>query len=275
MSNEASSSEGVIGIGMVVAAYVDENAADQVLDSMKQAKKDGQSYYDDAVVVRQDPKGKLHIKETGDMTSSAGAGIGGLIGGVIGLLGGAPGMVLGVAAGAAIGGIAAHHDAGFSTDSLKELGSALVPGSSALLITTSKDFVEDVRAQSDDSDRMTTAKEISATINSALQMRKDILLGIVVTEKGVAATQVISSPTELAVFGVATDGQSVKAGAAVSTADGTAYKVGASDGKDVATETGVVTEDGTTVVDATSTVGADEAGDAEAAAATDDTAAAS
>ena len=147
MSNDSSSSEGVTGVGMVVAAYVDENAADQVLDSMKQAKKDGRSSYDDAVVVRQDAKGKLHIKETGDMSSSMGAGIGGLIGGVIGLLGGAPGMVFGVATGAAIGGIAAHHDAGFSTDSLKELGSALVPGSSAIVVTTSKDFVEEVRTQ--------------------------------------------------------------------------------------------------------------------------------
>ena len=262
MSNDSSNSEGVIGIGMVVAAYVDEMAADQALDAMTQAKKDGSFYFDDAVVVRQDAKGKLHIKETGDMSSGAGAGIGAAIGGVIGLLGGAPGMVLGAAAGAAIGGIAAHHDAGFSTDSLKELGSALVPGSSAIVATTSKDFVEEVRAQTDDSDRMTKAKDISTTIKSALQMRKDILLGIVLTEKGIAATKVISSPTELAVFGVKANEQGVVAGGAVSTADGAAYKVAATDGEDVAGEAGVVTADGAVVVDAT-TVDADAASDAD------------
>ena len=250
MSNDSSSSEGVAGVGMVIAAYVDEMAADQALDSMKQAKKEGSFYYDDAVVVRQDAKGKVHIKETGDMSAGKGAGIGGLIGGVIGLLGGPAGVALGAATGAAIGGIAAHHDAGFSKDSLEELGSALVPGSSALLATTSKDFVEAVRKQTSDSDRMTTARDISSAINDSLQMRQDSLLGIVITEAGVAATQVISSPTELAVFGVASDGQNVKAGAAVSTADGTAYKVAASDGENVAGEAGVVTPDGAVVVDA-------------------------
>ena len=95
MSNDSSSSDGVAGVGMVVAAYVDEMAADQALDAMKQAKKDGSFYFDDAVVVRQDAKGKVHIKETGDMSSGKGAGIGGLIGGVIGLLGGRGGRGLG------------------------------------------------------------------------------------------------------------------------------------------------------------------------------------
>lgn len=257
MSNDSSSSDGVAGVGLLVAAYVDENAADQILDNMKQAKKDGSFYYDDAVVVRQDSKGKVHIKETGDMSTGKGAGVGALIGGVIGIIGGPAGVALGAGTGAAIGGIAAHHDAGFSKDSLNELGSALVPGSSALVVTTSKDFVEEVRKQTTDSDRMTTAQDISAAINSALQMRQDTLLGLVITDAGVAATQVISSPTELAVFGVTANDQGVVAGGAVSTADGTAYKVAATDGEDVAAEAGVATDAGAAVVDAT-TVDADD-----------------
>ncbi len=258
MSNDSSSSDGVAGVGLVVAAYVDENAADQALDDLKQAKNDGAFYFDDAVVVRQDAKGKVHIKETGDMSTGKGAGIGGLIGGVIGIIGGPAGVVMGAAAGAAIGGIAAHHDAGFSKDSLDELGSALVPGSSALVVTTSKDFVEEVRKQTADSDRMTTARDISSAINDALQMRQDMLMGLVITDAGVAATKVISSPSELAVFGVASDGQTVTAGGAVSTADGTAYKVATSDGENVSAEAGVATDEGKVVVDAT-TVDADDA----------------
>ena len=260
MSNDSSSSDGVAGVGMVVAAYVDENAADQALDNMKQAKKDGSFYFDDAVVLRQDAKGKVHIKETGDMSTGKGAGVGALIGGVVGILGGAAGVALGAAAGAAIGGIAAHHDAGFSKDSLNELGSALVPGSSALVATTSKEFVEEVGKQTSDSDRMTTASDISAAVNNALQMRQDTLLGLLITDAGVAATQVISSPTELAVFGVKATDQGVVAGGAVSTADGTAYKVAASDGEDVSAEAGVVTDAGAAVVDAT-TVDADDDSD--------------
>ena len=57
-------SQGVAGVGMFVAAYVDELAAEQVLENMKQAKKSGELYYEDAAVIRQDPHGKVHIKET-------------------------------------------------------------------------------------------------------------------------------------------------------------------------------------------------------------------
>ena len=53
----------------MIAAYVDEMAADQTLAAMKQAKKAGSFYFDDAAVVRQDAKGKVHIKETGDMST--------------------------------------------------------------------------------------------------------------------------------------------------------------------------------------------------------------
>ena len=143
MSDQTSS--GSVGVGMILAAYVDEEAADQTLDNMKKAKKQGSFYFDDAAVVRQDSKGKVKIKETGDMTTGHGAGIGALVGGVVGILGGAAGIALGAAAGAAIGGIAAHTDGGFDHDSLKELGGALVPGSSAIAATTSKEFVENVR----------------------------------------------------------------------------------------------------------------------------------
>jgi uncharacterized membrane protein len=256
MSNETSSAgqgEGVAGVGMMVAAYVDELAADQILDEMKRAKKEGSFYFDDAAVVRQDAKGKVHIKETGDMSTGKGAGVGALIGGVIGLLGGPAGVALGAGAGAAIGGLAAHHDAGFAQDSLKELGSALVPGSSAIVVTTSKDFVEEVRKQTPDTDRMSTARELASTIHDALQARQDILLGLVITEKGIAATEVISSPTAVAVFGIGADGQGAVAGEAVSTAGGTAYRVATESGGETAYEAGIVTDEGKTVVDSQST----------------------
>ena len=118
MSDETTNTqEGIAGVGLFVAAYVDERGADQALDALKQAKKDDEIYYDDAAVVRRDAEGKVHTKETGDMTTGKGAGIGALIGGVIGLLGGPAGVAAGAAVGAAVGGIAAHGDAGFDKDS--------------------------------------------------------------------------------------------------------------------------------------------------------------
>ena len=128
MSDQTSQDEGVAGVGMLLAAYVDEGAADQTLNAMYDAEKQGTFYFDDAAVIRQDRNGQVHIKETGDMSTGKGARIGAFVGGVIGLLGGPAGVALGAGAGAAIGGISSHHDGGFSQESLKEIGGALTAG---------------------------------------------------------------------------------------------------------------------------------------------------
>lgn len=242
--------EGVAGVGMFVAAFVDERAADAALEGLKEAKRSGEFYYDDAAVIRRDAEGKLHIKETGDMSSGKGAGIGALIGGVIGILGGPAGIAIGAGAGAAIGGIAAHHDAGFSNESLKEIGSALVPGSSAIAATTSQMFVEEVRRQAQSGETLSAAREIASDIRGNLELRQDVLYGLVITETGVAASKVISSPTALAVFGIAATEDAAVAGGAVVTPEGAAYKVAAADEEGVAAEAGVVTDEGAVVVDA-------------------------
>ncbi|UCC53433.1 MAG: hypothetical protein JSV68_05580, partial [Anaerolineaceae bacterium] len=67
MSDETTN-EGVAGVGLLVAAYVDERGADNALDQLKQAKKAKQFYYEDAAVMRRSAEGKVHIKETGDMS---------------------------------------------------------------------------------------------------------------------------------------------------------------------------------------------------------------
>jgi uncharacterized membrane protein len=207
---------------MFVAAYVDELGADNALKELKQAKKDGQFYYDDAAVVRCDAKGKVHIKETGDVSAGKGAGIGALIGGVIGLLGGPGAVAAGAAAGAAIGGIGSAGDAGFDHDSLKQLGSALPPGSSALAVTTSQDFVEAVRKEATDEETLTLASDIAAQIGDHLNARQDVLLVLVITEAGVAASKVVSSPDEVAAFGIAATPEGVVARAGVATPEGAA-----------------------------------------------------
>ena len=213
---------GIAGVGMFVAAYVDEQGADQALDDLKQARDDGEFYWDDAAVVRNDAKGKVHIRETGDMSTGKGAGIGALVGGVIGILGGPAGIAAGAAAGAAIGAIGAHTDGGFDQKSLKELGGALPLGSSALAVTTSQDFVEEVRKESTDEDTLSLAGDIAAEISEQLNARNDVLLALVITEDGVAAGKVVSSPTEVAAFGIVATSDGVVARGGVATADGAA-----------------------------------------------------
>ena len=257
MSEESSGnveqSEGVAGVGMFVAAFVDELAAEGALERMKQARKSGEFYYEDAAVLRCDAKGKVHIKETGDMSTGKGAGIGALIGGVIGLLGGPAGVAVGAGAGAALGGLAAKGDAGFSSESLKEIGAALVPGSSAIAATTSQMFVEEVRRQAQEGETVSAAAEIAADIRQNLEARQDVLYSMVLTEKGVAAKKVVSSPTAVAVFGIAASEEGVVAGQAVVTGEGVAYEVAATTEDEAAYEAGVVTEEGAAVVDAYAT----------------------
>lgn len=221
MSNDTSD-QGVSGVGLLVAAYTDESAAEAAFNNLKQAKNSGRFYYDDAAVVTRDSGGEVDIKEHGDMSTGKGAGIGALIGGVIGIIGGPAGVAVGAGAGAAIGGIAAHSDAGFNNETLERVGGALPAGSSALAVTTSKDFIEAVRDAQTDSEALTMAQDIADELSSNLNAGQDVLMAMVLTEDGVAATKVTASSDAVAVFGIAATEGAVTAGGVVATDDGVA-----------------------------------------------------
>lgn len=210
----------VAGVGMVLAGYVDGNGADNALEALKQAKSDGIFAYDGAAVVRRDLNGQISSKETGDMSTGKGAGIGALVGGVVGILGGPAGIAIGAGAGAAIGGIASHKDAGFDNDTIEEIGGALPNDTSALAVTTSKNFIEAIRDAATDEETLTFAQDIADTISGHLNAGQDVLMALLLTEDGVAATKVVSSPDELGVFGIAVTEDGAAAGAVVATDDG-------------------------------------------------------
>jgi uncharacterized membrane protein len=216
------SDQGVAGVGLVVAAYTDESAAEAAYGNLKQARDGGLFYYDDVAVVTRDASGQVDIKEHGDMSTGKGAGIGALIGGVIGIIGGPAGIAVGAGAGAAIGGIAAHSDAGFNNDTLEKVGGALPAGSSALAATTSKDFVEAVRDAQTGSDTLTMAQDIADELSRNLNAGQDVLMAMALTETGVAATKVTASSDAVAVFGIAATEGAVTAGGVVATDEGVA-----------------------------------------------------
>ena len=219
MGSEAAD-QGIAGVGMIIAGYSDESAADGALDALNQAQSSGAFAFDDAAVVRRDSGGKVSVKETADMRTGKGAGIGAMVGGVVGLLGGPAGVALGAGAGAAIGGIAAHSDAGFDNQTLARIGGALPDSTSALAVTTSKDFVEAVREAATDEDTLTFAQDIANEIRDNLNAGQNVLMALALTEEGVAASKVVSSPDTLAVFGIAVTEDGAAAAAAVATDDG-------------------------------------------------------
>lgn len=211
------------GVGLFIAGYVDERGADKARDALKQAKSRGELSYEDAVVVRHSAEGKVYVNESADVGGGKGAAFGGVVGGVIGLLGGPAGVVLGAGAGAAIGGVTAKlYDSGFDDKNLKEIGGALPSGTSALIATTSKEVIDEVRKQAPSEERLAAAQEIAATISAHLEARQDVLLAMAVTEAGVAAAKVVASPTELAAFGIVATEEGVAARAGVVTPEGAA-----------------------------------------------------
>jgi uncharacterized membrane protein len=156
------------------------------------------------------------------MRTGKGARIGALIGGVVGVLGGPAGVALGAGAGAAIGGIAAHSEAGFDNQTLARIGGALPDATSALAVTTSQGFVEAVREAATDEETLTFAQDIADEISSNLSAGRDVLMALLLTEDGVAASKVVSSPDALAVFGIAATEDGAAAGAVAATDRGVA-----------------------------------------------------
>ena len=234
--SDQTTSEGVAGVGMFVAAFLDEKGAKKALKGMKEAKKSGEFYYDNAAVIRCNEKGKVKIDETGDMSTGKGAGIGALVGGVIGLLGGP----IGVVAGAGAGALAALKDSGFDNDSLKEIGSALPPGTSAIAVTTSRKFVEQVRKQAPHGETLAVARDLASDIRNNLKAGQEVVYSLLLTEEGVAASKVVASDEAVAVFGIAASQDGVVAGQAVVTAEGAAYEAVAATEDEAVYEAGVI-----------------------------------
>jgi hypothetical protein len=168
------------------------------------------------------------------------------------------GIGLGAAAGAGIGAIAAHGDAGFRDSSLEQIGTALRPGSSAVMVITSKKFLHEFRKQVSDADLYPMMQAISQTIADAQLNGQDMVLGIVLTEDGVAVQRMAFDETSAEVFGFAVTDEGIAAGAAYADDSGIIYKVGVSDAEGTTVQSGVITDEGAVIVDENTPAGSDE-----------------
>jgi uncharacterized membrane protein len=125
---------------LIVVGFKEEDTADQVLNKLQALQKEYLIDLEDACVVVRDQAGKVHLKQTVNLTgiSATTGGIrGALWGTLIGLLFFNPllGMVTGAAFGAGFAAIAgALSDYGIDDKFIKSIGSTIVPGSSALFV---------------------------------------------------------------------------------------------------------------------------------------------
>ena len=109
-------------------------------DTAKQTLKDAKDAgalegYDILVqaIVEQDENGKVHLSEPG--RGGVGATVGAVAGGLLGLIGGPAGLLAWTVGGAVVGGVAGKYlGRPIAKGDLKEIGEALSPDSSALLL---------------------------------------------------------------------------------------------------------------------------------------------
>jgi uncharacterized membrane protein len=163
-----------VPVQLIVAAFNDEDAANEALKALKEAKKEKLIAIKDAAVLYRDDKDKLHIKEQGDLTGGQGALFGGALGLTLGILAG-PGALLAGAAGAAIGGLAAKLiDSGFDNDRLKAIGESLKPGTSAIVALVEHTWVDELEKQMQEAGADVFTASISDEITKQLADGKDM-----------------------------------------------------------------------------------------------------
>jgi uncharacterized membrane protein len=207
---------------VILAAFRDENGADEALEQLKAAKKEHLINLPNVAVLRKDPEGKLHIKEPTDMGAGRGAAIGGVLGGLTGLVFGPVGLAL--VGGAAVGGIIARlHDSGFKDDRLRQLGENLQPGTSAILAVIEHIWVTELEAELQKAGADVVTEELGADIAAQLKEGKDVAYTAVATDSAVGVARITSGPaTEGAAAATGAEGAKAEAEAAKPAAESSA-----------------------------------------------------
>lgn len=157
--------ENVATKGVLVIAFVEENAAAEGLKTLQQAKKDKKVEFWDAAVIRKDERGRYYYDETHDRSAAQGGGIGALVGGLLGAPFGPAGLVIGAGLGASLGAFAANTDAGLDDDNMERVGQALMSGNSALLIVPSRADLSQAQEYAAEEEIEAAIKKLTAGIS--------------------------------------------------------------------------------------------------------------
>lgn len=116
---------------LIVVAFEQEETATQALEALRSVQAGGGASITDAAVIRKDPDGKTHVKNTLESTAVGGAVIGGALGVLLFMFF----PVLGLAVGAIAGGLIGH-SFGDHVDKafVKDVTDKLEAGHSALFV---------------------------------------------------------------------------------------------------------------------------------------------
>src|SRR5689334_9494112 len=127
---------------VVVVRFTEPSKAYQALSVLKECDAAGRIGLESAAVVQRTATGELNIPESADNVGLAGTASGSLVGMLVGVLGGPVGALLGWGAGALMGGAFDVDRAVTSDEALTVLGTAITPGSTAVIASVDEAAVE-------------------------------------------------------------------------------------------------------------------------------------
>jgi uncharacterized membrane protein len=233
-----------VPVQLVVAAFQDEQAADEALKELKTLRREKLIRIENAAVIRKDENGKLHIKETADVGGAQGAVLGGVTGAAIGLIAG-PLLVVPAAVGALVGGLTAKlKDSGFSDERLETLGEGLTPGSSAIVAVIEHKWVAQVQKELEEAGADLMTAQLQADIASQLEAGHEVAYSALATQEGFAASRVAGGEDEVEGSSVIVTDDATVGTQFVATEDGFAVRRATATDEGVVVEEAVATEEG-------------------------------
>ena len=203
-----------IPVEMIVAAFQDENEAENVLKGLKEAKHEGLIGIKDAAVITRDQKNKVHIKDIHDIGTRGGTALGALVGTGIALMTGGVGIVLSGAAGALVGRLAAKKiDLGIEDARLQKIADALQPGTSAILAFIEHKWVAEMEKAFIDNGAEVMRAALNADIAAQLEAGHDVAYSLISDESGIDIERVAGdeSVIEIDSVQISEDGISAEA----------------------------------------------------------------
>jgi uncharacterized membrane protein len=160
-------------VEVVIAAFTDEQGADDAFRRLREAQDNGLIQIRDAAIIRRDQEGTLNTEDTGRHGMGRGAVVGGVTGAIVGLLAGPVGWAAG--AGVLIGALASRlRESGFPEERLQQVGGALKPGTSALVAVIEHTWVQEVANLLADSAADIDIEAIQADIAQQLEAGRDV-----------------------------------------------------------------------------------------------------
>ena len=136
MSSQATTVE------LFIAAYSDEKSAGDALKDFQAAHRAGAIDLIDAAVIVHTADDKVHFEETADPSGKKWAKRGAIAGGIAGLIF-PPSIIASAVVGAGAGGVWGKvRDKGFKDEDLKDIGTSLPPGTSAIIAIAEDRVIE-------------------------------------------------------------------------------------------------------------------------------------